>query len=47
MSKLRLLSDPKKFLTSLIEYEKDNIPEALILKVKPLMETENMSEKKV
>jgi len=47
MSKLRLLNDPKAFLRSLIDYEKDSIPDALIAKVKPLMEKEEMSEKKV
>lgn len=47
LSKQRLLNEPKKFLTSLVEYEKDSIPDALIAKVKPLMETEIMSEKKV
>jgi dynein heavy chain, axonemal len=31
----------------LIDYDKDNIPDALISKVKPLMEKEEMSEKKV
>lgn len=34
-------------MVSLIEYEKDTIPDALIAKVKPLMDTEIMSEKKV
>jgi len=47
MSKLKLLNDPKKFLQSLIDFDKDHIPDALILKVKPLMEKEEMSEKKV
>jgi dynein heavy chain len=42
-----LLSDPKKFLQSLIDYDKDNIPDALVAKVKPMMEKEDMSEKKV
>jgi len=31
----------------LIDYEKDNIPDALVQRVKPLMEAENMTEKKV
>ena len=47
LSKLKLLNDPKKFLQSLIDFDKDHIPDALILKVKPLMEKEEMSEKKV
>ena len=47
LSKLKLLNDPKKFLTDLIGYDKDHIPDVLIAKVKPLMEKEEMSEKKV
>lgn len=31
----------------MIKFDKDNIPERIILKVKPLMDSENMSEKKV
>ncbi len=31
----------------MINYDKDNIPDALIAKVKPLMEKEELSEKKV
>jgi len=47
MSKLKLLNDPKKFLNDLINYDKDHIPDNLIQKVKPLMEKEDMTEKKV
>ena len=42
-----MLNDPKKFLNDLINYDKDHIPDALVAKVKPLMEKEEMSEKKV
>ena len=31
----------------MINYEKDSIPDALISKIKPLMEREELSEKKV
>ena len=34
-------------MQSLINYEKDHIPDQLIAKVKPLMEKEEMSEKRV
>ena len=47
LSKLKLLSDPKKFLASLIDYDKDHIPDELIKKVAPLMEKEEMQEKNV
>lgn len=42
-----MLNDPKKFLSDLINYDKDHIPDALVGKVKPMMEKEEMSEKKV
>lgn len=42
-----MLSDPKKFLNDMINYDKDNIPDALISKVKPMMESEDLSEKKI
>lgn len=41
------MNDPKKFLQELINYDKDNIPDALVARVKPLMEKEEMSEKKI
>lgn len=47
LSKMKLLSEPKKFLQDMINYDKDNIPDALIAKVKPQMEKEEMSEKRV
>lgn len=39
-AKAQLLSNPKKFLTDLIEYDKDNIPDALVARVKPMMDIE-------
>ena len=47
LSKQQLLNDPKKFLDNLIKYDKENIPDALISKVRPLMDSENMLEKNV
>lgn len=46
-SKLNLLNEPKPFLNSLINYQKDSMSDALVAKVKPLMEKEEMSEKRV
>ena len=42
-----LLKDPKGFLTSMINYDKDNIPDALINKVKPLMGEDAMSDARI
>jgi dynein heavy chain, axonemal len=47
LSKKELLSNPKQFLQDLINYDKDNIPDDLILRVKPMMEHEAMSEAKI
>lgn len=47
LSKSKLLSEPKKFLDNMINYDKDNIADSLISKIKPLMEKEEMSEAKV
>jgi dynein heavy chain len=47
LSKQKLLSEPKKFLQDMINYDKDNIADALIAKIKPMMEKEELSEKKV
>jgi len=47
LAKLNLLSDPKKFLSDMINYDKDNIPDALISRIKPMMDSEDLSEKKV
>jgi len=41
------LNNPNAFLKELINYDKDHIPDAMILKVKPMMELEAMSEAKV
>jgi len=41
------LSDPKAFLRSLVEYDRDNIPDSLIKKVEPFMKEERMSEKRI
>jgi dynein heavy chain len=42
-----LLNNPNNFLKELINYDKDHIPDAMIEKVKPMMELEAMSEAKV
>lgn len=47
LSKQRLLSDPKKFLNDMINYDKDNIPDQLIQKIRPMMDREELSEAKV
>lgn len=47
LSKQKLLSEPKKFLENMINYDKDNIPDALVAKIKPMMEKEELSEAKV
>lgn len=47
LSKQKLLSEPKKFLENMIGYDKDNIPDALIAKIKPMMEKEELSEAKI
>lgn len=39
-SKKQLLNNPKKFLQDMIDYDKDNIPDTLIAKVRPMMEIE-------
>jgi len=46
-AKKELLSNPKKFLNDLIEYDKDNIPDTLVAKVKPMMELEALTEAKI
>ena len=35
-----MLQDPGKFLESLFNYDKDNIPDDVIKKIQPLMENE-------
>jgi len=47
MAKKELLSNPKQFLRDLIEFDKDHIPEATIATVKPKLEWEEVTEKKV
>lgn len=47
LSKQKFLSDPKGFLRSLVEYDRDNIPDALIKKVTPLMAEEPMTEARI
>jgi dynein heavy chain len=47
LAKKDLLGNPKKFLTDLIEYDKDNIPDALVAKVKPMMDLEALTEAKI
>jgi len=39
--------NPKDFLRQLIEYDKDNIQDALVQKVKPLMTIDALSEKAI
>jgi dynein heavy chain len=41
------LNNPNAFLKELINYDKDNIPPALIAKVKPMMEYEDMHPDRV
>jgi len=43
----KILAKPIDFLKGLKSYDKDNMPEELINKVRPLMEEEAMSELKV
>jgi dynein heavy chain len=46
-AKKELLVDPKGFLRQLIEYDKDNIQDALVQKVKPIMTVDQLSEKAI
>lgn len=47
LAKKGLLGNPKQFLQDLINYDKDNIPDALVSKVKPMMELDAMSEARI
>lgn len=47
LAKKELLNNPNNFLKELIGYDKDNIPDAMVDKVKPMMELEALSEAKV
>lgn len=42
-TKKDLLKDPNKLLASLIGYDRDNIPEAVIAKVTPMMDLPEMA----
>jgi len=46
-AKKELLVNPKDFLRQLIEYDKDNIQDSLVQKVKPLMVLDVLSEKAI
>jgi dynein heavy chain len=46
-AKKEMLSNPKQFLKDLIEYDKYNIADTLVAKVKPLMELEALTEAKI
>lgn len=46
-TKKRLLSNPNQLLKNLIEYDKDNIPEAVVQKVTPLMDLPEMATEKI
>lgn len=46
-AKKELLGNPKKFLQDLIEYDKDNISDSLIVKIKPMMDLEALQEARV
>jgi len=43
----QFLSNPKAFLNKLVTYDRDNIPDALVKKVVPLTEREEMTEARV
>lgn len=47
LAKKDLLGNPKKFLSDLIEYDKDHIEDSLVAKVKPMMEIEALTEAKI
>ena len=38
-----LLVDPGKFLESLFKYDKDNIPDSVIVKIQPYIDDENFT----
>lgn len=42
-AKQQLLVDPGKFMDMLIHYDKDNIPEAVIKKIRPYIDMENFT----
>lgn len=47
LAKKTLLNDPKGFLKDMLGYDKDNIPDALVVKVKPLTEKDEVKIDKV
>jgi len=47
LAKSQLLSKPQQFLDNMIKYDKDNIEDSLINKIRPLTETEAMKPEKV
>lgn len=47
LAKREILNNPKDFLNSMVEYDRDNIPDSLVAKVEPMMQREEVSEKKV
>lgn len=47
LAKTKFLSDPKAFLQSLVKYPRDEIPDSLIKKVKPLMAEDVMTEARI
>ena len=47
LARKELLNNPNNFLKELIGYDKDNIPDAMVDRVKPMLELEALSEAKV
>ena len=46
-AKKKLLSNPNQLLKDLIGYDKDNIPQATVNKVTPLMDNPEMAQDKI
>ena len=47
LSKKTLLNNPKEFLNSMLNYDKDNMPDTLVQKVKPMLEKDEVNIDKV
>jgi len=47
LAKEKFLNDPKGFLKNLINFDKENIPDATVERAKPLLELPELQEKKV
>lgn len=47
LTKKQLLSNPNALLKNLINYDKDNIPEATVQKVSPMMDLPEMATEKI